>query len=334
MSVFIIAEISANHNNDYDLALETVQAAIESGADAIKVQTFKPESLALDVDNEIFGPKKQGAWKGWRPWDLYQKAALPYEWHFPIKELVESSGKVFFSSPFDLDAVDFLESMDVPLYKIASFEINDLPLITKAAATLKPIILSTGVATVKDISLAVQACRDTGNNDITLLKCTSEYPATLAQVNLNKMLDLKHRFNVKVGLSDHTLGFMAPVAATAMGASVIEKHIILDRAAGGLDSAFSMQPEEFTEMVTKVRQTEEMLGVVDYTVSVKDEARKRSLFITSPIKKGQVLSSKNIRSLRPNIGLAPRYLPETIGKKATQNLPAGEALQPHHFTDT
>ncbi|WP_029407169.1 pseudaminic acid synthase [Thiomicrorhabdus sp. Milos-T2] len=331
MSVFIIAEISANHNNDLDLALKTVQAAIDSGADAIKVQTFKPESLALDVDNEIFGPKKQGAWKGWRPWDLYQKAALPYEWHIPIKELVESSGKVFFSSPFDLDAVDFLESLKVPLYKIASFEINDIPLISKVASTGKPIIISTGVAGLDEIEQAVEACHFANNFDITLLKCTSEYPAKISEANLNKMLDLKKRFPVKVGLSDHSEGFIVPIVATSLGAEVIEKHFILDRSNGGLDSVFSMEPAEFSQMVDLVRSSEKALGNVSYDVSENDQYRKRSLFAISPIRRGEVFTAENVKSLRPNIGLAPLNYYEIINKKATQNIEVGAPLKQEHI---
>jgi pseudaminic acid synthase len=327
MSVFIVAEISANHNQSLDLALKTVQSAIQSGADAIKVQTFMPDSLALNIDSEIFGPKTHGPWKGWRPWDLYQKAALPYEWHRPIQKLVEGSGKVFFSSPFDLEAIDFLENLSVPIYKIASFEINDIPLIRKAALTQKPIILSTGVASLEDIHAAIQACRDMGNDDITLLKCTSEYPATLSQANLLKMNDFKIRFNVKVGVSDHSQGFIVPVAATAMGATVIEKHFVLDRSQGGLDATFSMEPQEFAEMVFLVREVEKTSGTVSYDVSECNESRKRSLFVTRPIKKDEVFSSENIRSLRPNIGLPPIFYSDVLLSRASRDLAVGHPLK-------
>lgn len=327
MSCFIIAEISANHNNDLDLALQTVQAAIDAGADAIKVQTFKPESLALDVDNEIFGPKTEGAWKGWRPWDLYEKASLPYEWHLPIQELVTSQDKVFFSSPFDLAAVDFLETLQVPLYKIASFEINDVPLIRKAAATGKPIIISTGVASFEEIQTAVETCRSVGNNDITLLKCTSEYPATYEQANLNKMLDLAKQFSVKIGLSDHSEGFVVPMSAVALGATVVEKHIILSRENGGLDAAFSMEPDEFSEMVSKVRQVESTLGEVDYHVAETDEKRKRSLFVTQAVKAGEPFTKENVKSLRPNIGLSPLHYDRVLSKVAKSDLAVGDPIQ-------
>ena len=331
MSVFIIAEISANHNQNLDLALRTVQAAIDAGADAIKVQTFKPESMALDVDNAIFGPKTQGAWKGWRPWDLYKKAALPYEWHMPIQEITLAAGKEFFSSPFDTDAVIFLQELGVSRYKIASFEINDIPLIHATAQTLKPIILSTGVASLEDIELAVETCRTAGNNNITLLKCTSEYPATVEQADLNKMLDMRERFSVNVGLSDHTSGFIAAAAATALGARVIEKHFILDRTKGGLDSGFSMEPHEFSQMVSIVRDTELTLGKVNYDVSTQDQSRKRSLFVIKPIKAGENFSLDNVRALRPNIGVQPKRLSEVLKAKATRDLPSGHALGEDDF---
>jgi len=326
MSCLIIAEISANHNNDLDTALETVQAAIDSGADAIKVQTYRPESLALDVDNEFFGPKTEGPWKGWRPWDLYRHAALPYEWHEPIRTLVESQSKVFFSSPFDLEAVDFLESLHVPIYKIASFEINDIPLIKKAASCGKPMILSTGVATIDELSEAVDACRSVGNNDITLLKCTSEYPATIDQANLKKMVDMKDRFAVKVGLSDHTEGYIVAITAVAMGAEVIEKHFILDRNQGGVDSHFSMQPDEFKQMVELVRQAEACFGKVDYSVSLKDQQRKRSLFVCQPIRAGEAFTAQNIRSLRPKVGLSPGSWDLVLTKKAKRDFEVGEPI--------
>lgn len=333
MKSLIIAELSANHNNDLNLALETVQAAIDSGADAIKVQTYKAESLSLDVNNAYFGPKEFGPWKGWRPWDLYKEASLSYDWHKPIQELVESQGKIFFSSPFDLEAVDFLETLKVPLYKIASFEINDIPLIRKAAETLKPIIISTGVASINDIELAVSTCLEAGNKDITLLKCTSEYPAQISDANLKKMLDLKQHFPVKVGLSDHTAGFTVAVAAAALGAEVIEKHFILSRAAGGVDAAFSMEPNEFKNMVQQVRLTESALGIVDYEVKPADLQRKRSLFVTQDIKKGDVLTAENIRSLRPCVGLEPVYYDEVLGQKAVCDLVKGEPLQMKDITN-
>jgi pseudaminic acid synthase len=326
MSVFIIAELSANHNQDLTLALETVRAAAKAGADAIKVQTFRPESLALDVDNPYFGPKTEGAWKGWRPWDLYQKAAMPYDWHQPIQQLAIQLGMEFFSSPFDLEAVDFLESLHVPRYKIASFEINDIPLIKKAAQTGKPMILSTGVASLQDIELAIQTCRDVGNDQITLLKCTSEYPARIEEANLSKMVDMQQRFGVKVGISDHTAGSFIPSLAVALGAQVIEKHLILNRSLGGLDASFSMEPDEFADMVHTARQAYYALGKVCYDVLEKDQYRKRSLFVVKDIKAGEAFTNQNIKSLRPCVGMTPDKLEWVLTKCATVNLEKGQPL--------
>ena len=326
MSVFIIAELSANHNKDFNLACDTIRAIAKTGADAVKMQTFRPESLALDVDNEYFGPKTEGAWKGWRPWDLYQQAALPYEWHRPLKDLAEELGLVFFSSPFDLEAVDFLEDLRVPIYKIASFEINDIPLIKKVAQTGKPIIMSTGVASLADIELAVETCLSVGNSDITLLKCTSQYPATLEDANLQTLLDIKQRFKVKVGLSDHTMGDLLPVMSVAMGSVVIEKHFILDRNLGGVDSGFSMNPTEFTEMVNRVRQAEKALGQVAYNDSTRNHSRQRSLFAVADIAEGEAFTAQNVRSLRPNVGLQPKELNRVLKAHAAKNIKKGEPI--------
>lgn len=327
MSVFIIAEISANHNNDFKLACDTVKAAAAAGADAVKVQTFGPESLALDVDNEYFGPKTEGAWKGWKPWDLYKKASLPYEWHAPLQRLASKLGLVFFSSPFDLGAVDFLESLDVPMYKIASFEINDIPLIYKVAKTGKPIIISTGVASVDDIELALETCRDAENNQITLLKCTSEYPAKIDMANLIMLQDFKEKFSVDVGVSDHSMGSLIPIVGVALGAKVIEKHLILDRKLGGLDSDFSMEPLEFTQMVEDVRNACVALGEVNYIVKPKDQQRKRSLFAIEDIKQGDILTEKNIRSLRPNVGLEPKYYSQLLGEISHEDIKKGQPIK-------
>lgn len=332
MSLFIIAEISANHNNDYELTCETIKAAAKAGADAVKIQTFLPESLALDVDNDIFGPKTEGAWKGWRPWDLYQKASMPYEWQPKLKALAEDLGLIFFSSPFDLEAVDFLEEMNVPMYKIASFEINDIPLIEKVALTGKPVIISTGVATLEDIELALDTCYQAGNHDVTLLKCTSEYPATLEAANLNTILDLKQRFKVRVGLSDHSMGHMVPVVAVSLGAEVIEKHLILDRDLGGLDSAFSMEPEEFSQMVSAVKCAQTALGEVKYSDSKVDHKRKRSLFAVQDIKQGELFSCHNVKSLRPNVGLEPKFYSELIGKTCLQDVKKGQSITTDLFS--
>lgn len=323
---FIIAEISANHGGSLEIAEKTIHAIAAAGADAVKVQTYRPESLSLDVDNEYFGPKKEGAWKGIRPWDLYRDAAMPYEWQPRLKVLAEELGLVFFSSPFDLEGVDFLESLQVPCYKIASFEITDIPLIKKAASTGKPIIISTGVAGIEDIRLAIDSCYAVGNRDITLLKCTSEYPASIDAANLTMMQDMASRFGVKVGVSDHTMGSLIPVMATALGGCMIEKHFILDRALGGADAAFSMEPSEFAEMVTSVRAAESALGEVDYSVSEKDTLRRRSLFWIKDMRRGEVITEEHLRSLRPGYGLSPAYLSEVLGLVVARDTRRGEPV--------
>lgn len=268
---FIIAELSANHNHDLDLAKRTIKAMAESGADAVKIQTYTPDSLVMDVDNEYFGPIPTGLWKGIKRYDLYKDGAMPYEWQPILKEYAESLGLVFFSTPFDLEGVDFLETMDIPIYKIASFEINDIPLIRKAAQQHKPIIMSTGVASLEDIELAIETCRKEGCNDITLLKCTSEYPAPYEHINLLTIPDMARRFGVKVGISDHTMGTIVSTAAVAVGATVVEKHFILDRTIGGPDASFSMEPNEFKEMVDAIRIVEKSLGGVSYEL---DDVKK------------------------------------------------------------
>jgi pseudaminic acid synthase len=321
---YIIAEISANHNNDFDLAVKTLEAMAESGADAVKVQTYKPQSLTINLDTGHFASRKDGLWKGYTPWKLFTEAAMPYEWQPILQKIAENLGLEFFSSPFDLEGVDFLETLNVPRYKIASFEITDIPLITYAASKGKPMIISTGVAEIEDIELALEACYNAGNKDITLLKCTSQYPATIEQANLKTMVDMKERFGVKVGLSDHTIGSLVPTVAVSLGAEVVEKHFILDRSLRGPDSAFSMEPDEFAEMVSAIRNTEKVLGSVTYEVSETDKMRRRSLFVVEDIKAGDIITEKNVRSVRPGFGLHPKYLPEVLGKEATQNFNKGD----------
>ena len=324
--VFIIAELSANHNNDFNLAVKTIEAMANSGADAVKVQTYKPGSLTIDLDTGLFAPKTEGLWKGYTPWKLYTEAAMPYEWQPKLKKVAEDLGLVFFSSPFDKEGVDFLESIDILLYKIASFEITDIPLIEYAASKGKPMIISTGVADKQDIQLALDVCRNVGNNQITLLKCTSQYPATIEQANLLTIPDIREQFGVDVGVSDHTMGSLVPTVAVSLGATVVEKHFILDRKLGGPDSAFSMEPHEFKEMVQNVRGTEAALGKVNYEVSDIDKKRRRSLFVIDDIKAGEILTVDNIRSIRPGIGLHPKYLPQIIGKIAKRDLKKGEPV--------
>lgn len=330
-NVYIIAELSANHNNDYSLAEKTITAMAESGADAVKVQTYTADSLSLNVNNEFFGPKKNGLWKGRRLYELYEEAAMPYEWQPKLKRTANDLGMDFFSSPFDKQGVDFLEELNVPRYKIASFEINDIPLIEYTASKGKPIIISTGVANENDIRLALKACFDVGNYDITLLKCTSQYPATIDQTNLRTITDMKQRFGVKVGLSDHTPGELVPTVAVSLGAEVVEKHFILDRSLGGPDSAFSMEPKEFAEMVQAIRNTEKALGKVSYELNDKDKLRRRSLFVIEDIKTGQEITKDNIRSIRPGYGMEPKFYNEVIGRKVKVDLKKGTPLSRDHI---
>lgn len=323
--------MSANHGNDIKIALDTVDAIAESGADAIKVQTYSPDSLTLALNNKYFGPKKSGPWKGNRPYDVFKMGSLDLESHFLIQERANKMGIDFFSTPFDFKDVDFLEKLGVPKYKIASFEINHIPLIKYTASTKKPIIISTGVANESDIISAVEACKSVGNYDITLLKCTSEYPAKIDDANLSKMVDMKRRFSVKVGISDHTEGFIVPMSATALGASIIEKHFILDKKIGGPDAFFSMEPNEFKKMVELVRLTKRTIGKIDYSLSEKNYLRRRSIFTTKDIKKNELLTEKNIKIVRPGHGLDPKFFNDILGKKVKVCLKAGEPLLNKHI---
>jgi len=320
---FIIAELSGNHNNDLDLAIKSIKSIAKTGADAVKVQTYKPESLSLNLNTGYFAPIKDGLWKGYTPWHLYQKASMPYEWQPKLKKIAEDMGLVFFSSPFDSEGVDFLNSLNVPFFKIASLEIVDIPLIKYCASKMKPMIISTGVANFEDIELAIKTCRDVGNNEITLLKCTSDYPANISDANLLTILDLKKKFKVNVGVSDHTLGSIVPIVATSLGATVIEKHFILDRKLGGPDAAFSMEPLEFKKMIEDVNQTQSSLGQVQYNVSKKDKFRRRSLFVVKDIKKGEKTTIENVRSIRPGYGLHPKHYYDVLGKTIKVNITKG-----------
>ncbi len=332
-NTLIVAELSANHNHDFDLAAKTIEAMAKAGADAVKFQTFKPLSFTMDVDNEDFGPRKSGLWKGWRPCELYKQGSLPYEWQPKLQKIAKDLGMICFSTPFDNEAVDFMEEMEMPLYKIASFEITDVNLIRYAASKHKPMIISTGVAEIEDIELALKVCREEGNDDITLLKCTSDYPASLEKANLLTIPDMKERFGVKVGLSDHSMTTTIPMAAVAMGATVIEKHFILDRNLGGIDSSFSLNPDEFSIMVKAVREVETALGKINYEVSDFDKGRRRSLYVSEDIKAGQEITEYNVRSVRPGFGLPPRYLSEILGKKVAVDLHKGMRLLKEYIKD-
>lgn len=326
---FIIAELSANHGHDINIAKETIKAAKECGADAIKLQTYTADTITIDCDNKYFQINQGTLWDGTTLYKLYQEAYTPWEWQKELKEYAESLGLVCFSSPFDKSAVDFLEDLEVPAYKVASFEINDIPLIEYIASKGKPIIISTGIATLEDIELAVETCKKSGNNNIILLKCTSQYPAKLEDANLNTMVDLRERFGVTVGLSDHTMDIEVPITAVSLGAKVIEKHFILDRSIGGPDADFSLDKKEFKAMVDYVRKAEKAMGIVSYDLDekkMKSREFSRSLFIVKDVKKGDIITKENVRSIRPGYGLHTKYYDEVLGKKFNDDLKKGTPL--------
>lgn len=325
---FIIAELSANHNGSKRLATDSIKAAKQTGADAIKIQTYTADTLTLNCNLPDF-VCSSGLWEGETLYQLYQKAYTPWEWHEEIFKVAREEGLVCFSTPFDKTAVDLLENLNNPIYKIASFEITDIPLIKYIASKHKPIILSTGIATEKDIELALTTIRSEGNDDITLLKCTSAYPAPIEAANLLTIPDMKQRFGVKVGLSDHTIGDIVPITAVALGAEVVEKHFIIDRSIGGPDSAFSMEADEFKLMVENIRKTEAAMGSVDYpteTSTIKGREYARSLYVAQPLKKGDTITEENVRSVRPGFGLHPKHLSEIIGRKVNCNMNVGDRM--------
>ena len=323
--IFIIAELSANHNGNLETALETIRAAKRAGADCIKLQTYTADTITIDSKKDDFLIKGT-IWEGKNLHDLYQEAYTPWEWHEALFEEAKKQNLICFSSPFDKTAVDFLERLNVPAYKIASFEITDIPLIEYVASKGKPIILSTGIAEIEDIELAIDACKRMGNLDIALLKCTSSYPAPIEEANMIMVQDLATRFGVISGLSDHTMGATVPVVATCFGAKIIEKHFILDREIGGPDASFSMNEEEFTAMVKAIREAEKAIGVVDYTLTEKQAKGKdfsRSLYVVQDIKAGEIITKENVRSIRPGFGLHPKYYNEILGKKAIVDIEKG-----------
>ena len=323
---YIIAELSANHNHDFDLAVKTIEAMAEAGADAVKIQTYTPDSLVMDVDNEYFGPIKGGLWNGIKRYDLYKVGMLPYEWQPKLQKVALDLGLEFFSTPFDLEGVDFLEKMDVPKYKIASFEINDIPLIRYVASKHKPMIISTGVGDANDIQLALATCYKEGNHDVSLLKCTSEYPATFEEANLLTIPDMKKRFGVTVGVSDHTMGSLVPMVAVSLGAAIVEKHFILSRSCGGPDSAFSMEPHEFKEMVKCIRDVEKSLGAIKYDITDRQRQKRRSLYAKQDIYPGDAFTPQNVGSFRPGFGLSPQYWDELMTKVAHRSISKGDAI--------
>lgn len=326
--VFIIAEMSANHLNDFGLAVRILEVAKAAGADAVKLQTYTPDTMTIDCDNDYFHIKGT-LWAGRTLYDLYAEANTPWEWQPRLKVLAEEMGLVLFSSPFDATAVDFLETMRVPCYKIASFENVDLPLIRKVAATGKPLIMSTGMASEAELDEAVETFRQAGGQDLVLLKCTSAYPAPPEEMNLRTIPYLAEKYGVLAGLSDHGLGLAAPVAAVALGARVIEKHLCLDRGLPGPDSAFSLTPAEFSRMVDTVRETEKAVGEVSFALTEKQRlsaAFRRSLFVVRDVRKGEMFSMENIRAIRPGYGLHTRHLGEVLGKRAAQDIKRGTPL--------
>jgi pseudaminic acid synthase len=328
---FIIAEMSGNHNQSLERALEIVEAAAKSGAHALKIQTYTPDTMTLDLDEREFhisDPKS--LWAGTSLYKLYGKAYTPWEWHKPIFDRARELGMIPFSTPFDDTAVDFLESLKVPCYKIASFENTDLPLIRRVAATGKPLIISTGMATVAELDETVRTAREAGCNDLLLLKCTSTYPATPENTNILTIPHLRELFGCEVGLSDHTMGIGVAVASVALGASVIEKHFTLNRADGGVDSAFSMEPVEMAQLVIETERAWQALGQVSYgptEAEKKSLQYRRSLYVVQDLKAGDVLTYKNVRAIRPGLGLPTKYLEQILGKTVNQDVKRGTALE-------
>lgn len=323
--VFIIAELSANHNQNIETAIETIRAAKRAGADCIKLQTYTADTLTINSDKDDFIIKGT-IWEGRNYYSLYQEAYTPWEWHKKLFEVAAEEGLICFSSPFDKTAVDFLEDLDVPAYKVASFEITDIPLIEYIASKGKPVIISTGIAETEDITLAIEACKKVGNHNIAILKCTSSYPAPIEEANMTMVKDMAEKFDVITGLSDHTLGSTAPVVATVFGAKIIEKHFILNKDIGGPDASFSLDEQEFSDMVKAVREAEKAIGNVSYELTDKQKKGKdfsRSLYVVEDIKEGEKFTEKNVRSIRPGYGLHPKHLPDILGKTANQPIEKG-----------
>ncbi|MBF0556263.1 MAG: pseudaminic acid synthase [Nitrospirae bacterium] len=327
--VFIIAELSGNHGQDFSVAIDTINAMSEAGADAVKLQTYRPDTITMDSARECFQINQDTIWDGRTLYQLYTEAATPWDWYPRLKRVAEGLGLICFSSPFDKTAVDYLQTMDAPAYKIASFEITDIPLLRYTASKRRPIILSTGIAEPSDIEEAIAAIRETGNNEIALLKCASVYPTPFEELNLRAMPYLGERYSVVMGLSDHTEGISAATAAAALGASIIEKHFILDKAMGGPDAAFSLDPAEFASMVKAVREVERALGRADYTISERvgrSREHARSLFAVKAIRALEPFTLDNVRSIRPGFGLHPRYLDDILRKKAKVAIEKGTPL--------
>ena len=325
---YMVAEMSANHNMDFNRAKAIIKAAKESGADAIKIQTYTPDTITIDSDMPAF--RTNGIWKGETLYELYKKAYTPWDWQEELRDYANELEIDFFSSPFDLTAVDFLEGLEVPAYKVASFEINDIPFIRKIARTQKPIIISTGIAHIEDIDLALRTCKEEKNDNVILLKCISSYPAPYENMNLNVIPNMQQTFDCVCGLSDHSMGTEIPVAAVALGARVIEKHFTLSRQDGGEDSLFSMEPQEFKEMVKQIRNVEKALGKVTYELNqsqLESRIYSRSLFVVKDIKQGEKFTEDNVKSIRPGIGMHTKHWNEVLGRTARCNIKKGTPMQ-------
>jgi pseudaminic acid synthase len=329
MSTLVIAELSANHNGSIELALQTIRAAAEAGADAVKLQTYTADTITIDHDGPGF-VIEDGLWKGRKLFDLYYEAHTPWDWHERLFQEARDHGLFCFSSPFDPTAVDLLESLGNPIYKVASFEITDVPLIEYIASKGKPVVISTGIATEEEIADAIDACKRMGNDRVTLLKCTSAYPAPIEDANLKTMVDMRQRFGVPTGLSDHTMGHTVAVAAVALGATMVEKHFILDRSLGGVDSAFSMEPAEFKAMVDQIRLTEAALGSVTYEMTekkMKSRQFSRSLYAVRDISIGEAFTPENVRSIRPGWGANPANMRTLLGTNASRSFKYGDPIE-------
>lgn len=330
--VYVIAEMSANHGKKLETALQIVREAAEAGADCLKIQTYTADTITIDCDNEYF-QIHGGLWDGYKLYDLYQDAGMPYEWHQAIKDECDKCGIDFLSTPFDFTAVDFLEDLGIEAYKIASFELNDIPLIEYAASKGKPMIMSCGMASLKDIQEAVDACKRVGNQQIILLKCCSEYPANWEDMHLGNIPDMRERFHVHVGLSDHSFGSIGAVVAVSLGAQVIEKHVTT-AGVESADSAFSMEIDDFARMVKEAKCARQMIKGPDYSLSLKEQASttfRRSLFAVKDIEIGDEITFENVRSIRPSNGLQPKYLKEMLGKKAKTSIKRGQPITQEFF---
>ncbi len=329
LPVYVVAEMSANHNQDFDQAVEILYAAKKSGADAIKLQTYTPGTITIDCRREDFLVVKGTIWEGRNLYELYGEAFTPWEWQPKLKEIADKIGLDFFSTSFDATSVDFLEKMDVPVYKIASFEIVDIPLLKKIGSTGKPVIMSTGMATLAEIDEAMRTLYEAGTQEVALLKCNSAYPAPVDQMNLRTIGHLSEAFGVPVGLSDHTLGIAVSIAAVSLGACIIEKHFTLSRSNRGTDSMFSTEPKEFTEMINSIRIVEKALGSICYTPTPSESSMRiyrRSLFIVKDVKAGEEFTVDNVRSIRPGYGLHPRYLEKIKGRRASRDIDRGTPM--------